>query len=336
MREKFSPFYDGEFEFFASPQVNYRSRCEFGLYHDGDDLYYTMNGVNEKYLKITSCPKSDKKIIYFMDKLLEILKCDEKLKRKIFAAEFIATKDDFMIILLYHRDIFEIRSELEELHKSLRTNLMARSRGKKLVFGSENLSEELDINGEKFFYTFESSAFIQPNRSVNQKMISWALNQITNPKDLLEMYCGHGNFTIPLARKFRKVLANEISKNSIKNALKNCELNQINNINFVRISSDDLMSAMAREREFFRLKDINLDAFDFSHILLDPPRAGLDESVIKFIKDYENIIYISCNPATLFSNLSNICKTHKVVKFALFDQFAYTEHLECGIILRKI
>jgi len=154
-------------------------------------------------------------------------------------------------------------------------------------------------------------------------------------RDLLELYCGHGNFTIPLATKFNRVLASEISKSSIANARINCELNGICNAQFVRLSADELMSAFARRREFERLKGIDIFSYDFSHVLIDPPRAGLEPSVIDFIKNFQNLIYISCNPQTLFENLRSLCTTHEVRRFAIFDQFAHTEHIECGVLLRR-
>ena len=154
-------------------------------------------------------------------------------------------------------------------------------------------------------------------------------------RDLLELYCGHGNFTIPLAAKFNRVLASEISKSSIANARINCELNGICNAQFVRLSADELMSAFARRREFERLKGIDIFSYDFSHVLIDPPRAGLEPSVIDFIKNFQNLIYISCNPQTLFENLRSLCTTHEVRRFAIFDQFAHTAHIECGVLLRR-
>ncbi|WP_366112418.1 methyltransferase domain-containing protein [uncultured Campylobacter sp.] len=153
--------------------------------------------------------------------------------------------------------------------------------------------------------------------------------------DLLELYCGHGNFTILLAAKFNRVLASEISKSSIANARINCELNGVRNAQFVRLSADELMSAFAHRREFERLKGIDIFGYDFSHVLIDPPRAGLEPSVIDFIKNFQNLIYISCNPQTLFENLRSLCATHEVRRFAIFDQFAHTSHIECGVLLRR-
>jgi len=334
IKSKFRDFYSGEFEFFTSNPRNYRSRAEFGIWHEGEDFFYTMHGIDEKRVFIDNCAKVDEKIAQFMGILREYLNSHATLKQRLFGAEFIATKCDFMAILLYHKNVCEIENDLQKMAGDLKIKLIARSRGKKLIFGSENLDEILEIKGQKFRYTFGDNAFIQPNREVNEKMISWAFENIFEAKDLFELYCGHGNFTVPLSLKFGRVLANEINKSSIKNAHKNCELNGISNINFVRMSSEEIISAF-RGEQFQRLSEIRLDEFEFSHILVDPPRAGLDESVCDFITHYPNIIYISCNPATLHKNLHKIIQTHEIVKFAVFDQFPHTAHIESGVLLRK-
>ena len=174
--------------------------------------------------------------------------------------------------------------------------------------------------------------FAAQNSSCKQHVVR---PESSGARDLLELYCGHGNLTIPLAAKFNRVLASEISKSSIANARINCELNGICNAQFVRLSADELMSAFARRREFERLKGIDIFGYDFSHVLIDPPRAGLEPSVIDFIKNFRNLIYISCNPQTLFENLRSLCATHEVRRFAIFDQFAHTSHIECGVLLRR-
>ena len=99
------------------------------------------------------------------------------------------------------------------------------------------------------------------------------------------------------------------------------------------LDADELLSAFGGVWFFNRIKYISLHDFNLSHVLVDPPRAGLSESVINFIKNFKNIIYISCNPDTLKENLNELTKSHKVIKFALFDQFANTHHIECGVLL---
>ena len=81
--------------------------------------------------------------------------------------------------------------------------------------------------------------------------------------------------------------------------------------------------------------NIDINAYDFSHILVDPPRSGLDLNVINLVNNFENLIYISCNPDTYIRDIK-LLNNYKVEKSALFDQFANTEHLEIVSILKKI
>ena len=63
--------------------------------------------------------------------------------------------------------------------------------------------------------------------------------------------------------------------------------------------------------------------------------AGCDEQTNELLREFENIVYISCNPDTLHANLQRMKETHKIRGFALFDQFPYTEHIECGVYLQQ-
>ena len=75
--------------------------------------------------------------------------------------------------------------------------------------------------------------------------------------------------------------------------------------------------------------------YDFSTIFVDPPRAGVDDETLKLVSQFDNIIYISCNPETLRANLDTLCQTHTVERAALFDQFPFTHHIESGVYLKK-
>lgn len=317
---------------------SYRTRVELGIYHEKGQVFYASFEGKKKVI-ITKLDMADEKIQKLMPSLLEALNQSLNLKEKLFGAEFLASKKDLSLTLLYHKDITLIQHDLELLSQSLKLKLIARSKGKKLVFGGEILEQELDIEGQTFYYHFNNECFIQPNTYINEKMISWVLSKLETKTraDLLELYCGYGNFTLALAKLFKKVCASEISKQNIAFARQNCELNNINNISFLRMSAEDFSSAYHKEREFNRLKEqnLNLDDFNFTHILIDPPRAGLDEKSLELVKEFENIIYISCNPLSLRANLNMLCKTHEIEHFAIFDQFPNTPHLECGAILKR-
>ncbi|ARJ56442.1 tRNA (uridine(54)-C5)-methyltransferase TrmA [Campylobacter cuniculorum] len=334
----FKDFYAQNFELFSSPHKHFRTRAELSFFHNDEGIFYAMfDAKNKKKYIVENLDFVNKKIYNFMPLILEKLNANSKLNQKLFGAEFLATKLDFSVTLLYHKDISCIQEDLKNLSKELNINLIARSKGKKLIFGQENLKQSLNIKDEEFFYEFSADCFIQPNTAINEKIIEWILKILKDgiKKDLLELYCGYGNFTLPLSKCFKKVLATELCKKNIEFALKNCILNEISNINFIRMSSEDLSKAFKKERKFYRLKELDLDDFNFSHILVDPPRSGLSTGVIELIKNFENIIYISCNPLSLKENLTILNQSHKITDFAFFDQFKDTPHLECGVLLKK-
>jgi len=155
--------------------------------------------------------------------------------------------------------------------------------------------------------------------------------------DLLELYCGAGNFTIPFAKIFDKVLATEISKSSINAAKTNMKLNDVRNIEFVRMSVEEFTEALDGVREFRRMKDIDIESYNIESIFVDPPRSGMDETSCKFSARYKHILYISCNPETLVRDLEILTQTHDIVDMALFDQFPYSHHVEMGVkLIQKV
>ncbi len=323
----------------TSEDSHFRNRSEFKIYHDGDQITYAMSRLDRKgVIRIDSCSIISPIIDKFMPILIKEIEPISILEQRLFAIEFLSsTTNNLLITLIYHKKIDqEWEEEAKKLSEKLNIEIIGRSRKVKKVINKEYIDETLIINKKEYHYRLYDTGFTQPNALVNQKMIGWVKDQIevTN-HDLLELYCGHGNFTIPLSEQFRFVLATEISKTSIRTAKENCILNQTENIDFIRLSSEELTSALKKEREFNRLRDIDLDQYNFSHVFVDPPRAGLDEKTLNFITQFENIIYISCNPETLKRDLEALTDKFEIKNFAVFDQFAYTEHLECGVILKR-
>ncbi|MFW2612942.1 tRNA (uridine(54)-C5)-methyltransferase TrmA [Aliarcobacter butzleri] len=343
-KERFSNFTNIDFDIIKSNESNFRNRAEFRIWWEKGEnnkeiLSYAMNDFKKNILKINSCEMVSHHIKELMPKLIDELQNDLELSFKLFAVEFLGSSTkDMLVTLIYHKKLEESWiQKAKEIEKRLNIKIIGRSKKQRLVLTNDYINETLNISNQNFFFAYEENGFTQPNANVNIQMIEWVLeNTKDSSKDLCELYCGGGNFTIPLSTKFRKVLATEISKTSIKSALRNCSLNKIESISFIRMSAEDFVQALNKVRAFNRLKDINLDDYEFDTIFMDPPRSGLDDTTRNLAKDFENIIYISCNPETLHRDLEELTKTHKIEKFALFDQFAFTNHIESGVILRKL
>jgi len=338
--ELFNEFGIKEIDVLKSPDSHFRARAEFGIKNSEFGISYTMYGANTKRVDIDECPITLKPIYNLMPKLIKEIKKDEILAKKLFRVDFFSSLNgEVLISLIYHKKLDELwQKEAKTIEKDFDISVIGRSRGQKIVLSKDYIIDMLNIFGKKYKFMQIEGSFTQPNPFVNRKMIEWVKeNSKDFGGDLLELYCGAGNFTIPLSENFDKVLATEVSKTSIKAAKVNSKINNIENVKFVRLSSEEFVQAFYKKREFKRLKDENIDLKDysFSTVFVDPPRAGLDETTRELVQNFENIIYISCNPKTLHRDLKEITKTHKIKKFSFFDQFPYTSHLECGVILKR-
>jgi tRNA (uracil-5-)-methyltransferase len=324
-----------------SAPAHFRNRAEFRIYHDYDNntLTYAMHGFEKKRLvPITSCSIVSESIAAQMQPLLDAITPNEILRHRLYSVEFLSSSTgELLVTLIYHKKIDEAwLREARKLAQDLGIDLIGRSRGVRLVVTREYIDETLQIDGKPYRFRLYDTGFIQPNSGVNARMVGWVRSNLTKEgRDLLELYCGHGNFTIPLSEKFNRVVATEISKRSIRSAGENCALNGVDNIDFVRLSAEELTEALEGKRSFRRLEGIDLTQLRFSHLFVDPPRAGLDEKTRAFARQFENMIYISCNPETLKRDLDQLHDVFIIEKFAVFDQFAYTKHLECGVFLKK-
>ncbi len=339
-KERFESFYKGDVSVFKSSESNYRSRSEFKIWHEGDDIHYAMNHLSGKgVVLVEECPQVNLHIVTLMPKLLQSIK-DKKIGFKLFGADFLSSQSgEIVVSLIYHRKLDdEWQQKALLIANELNIHIIGRSRKQKLVVGQDYITENLNVNGEAFRFNYIENSFTQPNTQVNEQMITWALKNIENSNgDLLELYCGAGNFTIPFAKKFNKVLATEISKSSINAAKINMLLNDVENIEFIRMSVEDFVGALDGVREFRRMKEIDINSYNIDTIFVDPPRSGMDEVSCSFASRYDNILYISCNPESLVRDLELLSKTHEVVSMALFDQFPYTHHVEMGVkLLRKL
>jgi tRNA (uracil-5-)-methyltransferase len=337
-KQRFKHFYTDDFYVATSAEQNYRSRSEFKIWHIGDDIYYAMNHIDKKgVVFIEECPQVNEYIVKLMPRLLQSIK-DKEIGFKLFGVDFLSSSGgEIVVSLLYHKKLDEAWQEIAmQISSELGIYIIGRSRKQKLIIGQDYITENVSINGEVYKSKHIENSFTQPNASVNEKMITWSLKQLEGISgDLLELYCGAGNFTIPFAKHFNKVLATEISKSSINAAKANMILNDVSNIEFVRMSVEEFVSALDGVREFRRMKEIDIDSYDISTVFVDPPRSGMDEDSCRFCTRYDHILYISCNPETLVRDLGMLSATHEVIEMAVFDQFPYTHHLEMGVKLTR-
>lgn len=162
--------------------------------------------------------------------------------------------------------------------------------------------------------------FVQVNDSINRAMIAQALDllEVGASDRVLDLYCGLGNFTLPLARRAASVFGVEGDAGLLARARENAQRADLGNIDYAvaDLSQDHRDAAWARA--------------PYTRVLLDPPRAGA-ERVFDYLpgKDVERIVYVSCHPGTLARDAALlVAKGFDLVAAGAMDMFAHTAHVE--------
>ena len=344
LQSMMAPFAAPAPEVFRSPVSHYRMRAEFRIWHDEDDLYHIMFDQETKQrIRVNSFPAASELINALMPAMLDGVRDIPALRFKLFQIDYLTTMSNQAVVsLLYHRKLGEEwQQHAEALRDNLRAqgfnvHLIGRATKTKIELDQDFIDERLTVAGKEMIYRQVENSFTQPNAAMNVHMLEWALDATQGSKgDLLELYCGNGNFSLALARNFNRVLATEIAKPSVASAQYNIAANEIDNVQIIRMSAEEFTQAMNGVREFRRLEGIDLKSYQCETIFVDPPRSGLDADTVKMVQAYPRILYISCNPQTLCENLEVLSETHNVSRLALFDQFPYTHHMECGVWLTR-
>lgn len=355
-----------DIEINRSPSCFFRQRAEFRTWHTGKwgtdefQMFYAMFPKSDprRPVEIPAFPMGARRVNELMARLREaVLRPDAAmLREKLYEVRFLTTlRGDSLITMIYHKPIDERwTAAATPLAQELGVSLVGRSRKRKLVIGKDHVTETLQVCGESFSYRQTEGAFSQPNGAVCEKMLTFAVKHTRDSKseDLLELYCGNGNFTAPLSRNFRKVLATEIAKPSVDLARHNMRENGCSNVTVEKKDSEDFSKAFSGAREmkfsvpppmpgetYAPLARPTLGDFDLQTLFVDPPRAGMDELTCSVAATFKRLVYISCNPETMARDIGRIVKqlpneAVSIEHFAVFDQFPYTHHLECGAIVK--
>lgn len=163
--------------------------------------------------------------------------------------------------------------------------------------------------------------FVQVNGVLNERMVSHALELLQpQPADaVLDLYCGLGNFTLPLARRAARVHGVEGEAGLVARARRNAERNGLANATFAvaNLAADLRGEPWARER--------------WNRVLLDPPRVGAKEALPAIATSgAERIVYVSCHPGSLARDAGLLVHEHgfRLVAAGVMDMFPHTAHVE--------
>jgi len=188
-------------------------------------------------------------------------------------------------------------------------------------------SENGEVKQKELNLAFHPTDFTQVNSGVNRKMIIRALEwlDIQSTDRVLDLFCGLGNFTIPMACLAKEVVGIEGSEMMVARGRENAELNDLNNVSFsvANLQADFTKAAWVKK--------------GFDKILIDPPRSGALD-IVNHISKFkaQRIVYVSCNPATLARDAGVLLdKGYKLVKAGVMDMFPHTSHVESVALFEK-
>jgi 23S rRNA (uracil1939-C5)-methyltransferase len=192
----------------------------------------------------------------------------------------------------------------------------------------ENTALEFSIPAYDIRLAFKPLDFIQVNAGLNQKMIARAIEMLDpQPGErILDLFCGLGNFTLPLARKCTSVVGVEGEANLVARARDNARANSLANAEFY---AADLA------------KDLSSEAWmqqGFDKLLLDPPRAGAAEVLAQMpLKNIRRIVYVSCHPGSLARDAGFLVRErgYTLKAAGVMDMFPHTAHVESIALFEK-
>ncbi len=191
-----------------------------------------------------------------------------------------------------------------------------------VITGRKETEIGLTTHGKILFSV--PSLFMQSNIKVSRLMADTLLDwtESSGAQYVLDLFCGFGNFTIPVAGHVHSITGVDSNRLATKYAHKNSSLNGVTNAEFITDEANRFLKKAPRH---------------FDTVILDPPREGAKDCMEPIEKMRpEIIIYISCNPATLARDLGMLCSYgYGIKQIKPFDMFPHTFHIECMVLLES-
>jgi 23S rRNA (uracil1939-C5)-methyltransferase len=213
---------------------------------------------------------------------------------------------------------------LNEFAAEHRVEFWLQSKGPSSAVPLQSTASVLSYRLDEFDVTLEFGPldFVQVNAELNARMVSHAIEllQVEAGHSVLDLYCGLGNFTLPLARTAAEVMGLEGEPALIARARSNAALNGIRNAQFAvanLLSDTWARDPWAKQR--------------YDRVLLDPPRAGAADVLGLLARcQAERIVYVSCHPATLARDAGVLVNMHgfRLESAGVMDMFPHTAHVE--------
>lgn len=325
---------------------NYRNKAQFPVGYNKDNEIITGVYANRSHdiIETKECFIQNKELVEIAKYIIELMKkykitaYNEKdrtgIVRHIVTKIGVKTNEVMCIIVVNEEKLpheKEIISEIINKFSNIKTIVKnVNSKNTNVILGNKNINLYGDgyIYDKLGEYTFEISAlsFYQINPIQTEKLYNKAIELANlDGKDIvLDLYCGIGTIGIFTSKLVKKVIGVEIVEQAIDNAKKNANINKIGNMEFLCGDVENVLEKL-----------VNVDKIKPTVIFVDPPRKGLDTKTIENIMKVKSskVVYISCNPATLMRDLSELEESYNIEIIQPVDMFPFTSHVECCSVL---
>lgn len=312
-----------------SPAWGYRRSCRLGinqLQKDGSALVGFRRKGSSKLIAIEQCPVLAAPLNKILQALPAILETEENFK-SITHAELSLGDDSGALCLRVKKPLSDnLKSQLLRLCHANDFHLYLDDGNEiRTVEQSPDLFYRVPESAHQI--VFKPGDFIQVNTAINNQMVERAIAWLapTSTDRVLDLFCGIGNFTLPIAGFVDSIVGVEGIEDMVSRAQQNATRNQLDNCQFYRADLSKELQALPWYKQ------------GFNKILLDPPRAGALE-VIQQLDSHrpESILYISCNPAALARDGAVLVEQgYKAARFCVMDMFPHTSHVESMVLFVK-
>lgn len=297
--------YNNDIEVIKSPNIlNYRNKITLKVENNKIGYYKTKT---HDIVSINECKLAQPSINNFIKDIHYL---------NVSSGEIIIRSNYNNELLIHIKSNDDINPDITSIKKNHK--LVGIVLNDKVIYGEPSFIEI--INKQLFTVSYDS--FFQINREVCSIIFDLILDEINEFDTILDLYCGVGTLGINACQKASKAYGIEIVKNAILNAITNSKINKRNNIYYML---GDV------SKNITKIKD------NINTIIVDPPRAGLDnitkETIINF--NPNKIIYVSCDPMTLARDLKELSEYYNIKVVKALDMFPYTEHIETFVTLIK-
>jgi len=296
----------------------------------------TLIGFREKYSNyladIEECVVLDKRVSDLLKPMSQLI---DGMDSRLFIPQIeVACGDESVCLIIRHLQPISEKDHQAwvEFAKAQQLIIYLQPKGPKTVHriwpvedGQACLSYRIDEYDLEML--MQPLDFAQVNASINQLMLPLALDLLdVQPEDnVLDLFCGLGNFTLPLATKAAHVVGVEGVQEMVDRGTKNAQHNHLKNVEFFQA---DLAGDLSDKPWLKR---------DYNKVLIDPARSGALEVIANIVRiNPQKIVYVSCNPATLARDAGELVKAgYKLVKAGVMDMFPHTTHVESIALFEK-